>query len=166
MFFWNSPAFLMIHQMLTTRSLVPLPFLNPSWTSVHGILQARILEWVALETKIILSFLRLHPSSAFQARLQQYVNDEFPDVQAGFRKGRRHQRSNCQHPLDHRKSKTVPEKHLLLLHWLCQSLWLCGSQQTGKFLEMGIPDHLICLLRNLYVGQEATVRTRHATDWF
>ena len=45
-------------------------------------------EWVALETKIILSFLRLHPSSAFQARLQQYVNDEFPDVQAGFRKGR------------------------------------------------------------------------------
>ena len=34
------------------------------------------------------------------------------------------------HPLDHRKSKIIPEKHLLLLHWLCQSLWLCGSQQT------------------------------------
>ena len=42
----------------------------------------------------------------------------------------------------------------------------CGSQQTGKFLEMGIPDHLICLLRNLYTSQEATVRTRHGTDWF
>ena len=40
------------------------------------------------------------------------------------------QRSNCQHPLDHRKSKGIPEKHLFLLHWLCQSLWLCGSQQT------------------------------------
>jgi len=40
------------------------------------------------------------------------------------------QRSNCQHPLDHQKSKRVPEKHLLLLYWLCQSLWLCGSQQT------------------------------------
>ena len=38
--------------------------------------------------------------------------------------------SNCQHPLDHRKSKRVPEKHLLLLYWLCQSFWLCGSQQT------------------------------------
>ena len=38
--------------------------------------------------------------------------------------------SNCQHPLDHGKSKRVPEKHLLLLCWLCQSLWLCGSQQT------------------------------------
>ena len=47
-----------------------------------------------------------------QARLQQYVNYELPDVQAGF-KGQRNQRSNCQHPLDHRKSKRVPEKHLL-----------------------------------------------------
>ena len=68
-----------------------------------------------------------------QARLQQYVNHELPDVQAGLRKGRGNQRSNCQHLLDHRKSERVPEKHLLLVHWLCQSLWLCGSQQTGKF---------------------------------
>ena len=45
----------------------------------------------------------------FQARLQQYMNRELPDVQAGFRKGRG-QRSNCQHPLDHGKSKRVPEK--------------------------------------------------------
>ena len=52
-----------------------------------------------------------------QAKLQQYVNGQLPDVQAGFRKGKeRNQRSNCQHPLDHRKSKRVPEKHLLLLH--------------------------------------------------
>ena len=74
-----------------------------------------------------------------QARLQQYVNQELPDVQAGFRKGRgkkkrkekkrqRNQRSNCQHPLDHQKSKRVPEKHLFLLYWLCQSFWLCRSQ--------------------------------------
>ena len=42
----------------------------------------------------------------------------------------RNQRSNYQHPLDHRKSKRVPEKHLLLLYWLCQIIWLCGSQQT------------------------------------
>ena len=45
-----------------------------------------------------------------QAWLQQYVNRELPDVQAGFRKGRGNQRSNCQHPLDHGKSKRVPEK--------------------------------------------------------
>ena len=68
-----------------------------------------------------------------QARLQQYVNCELPDVQAGFRK--ENWRSNCQHPLDHQKSKRVPEKHLFLLYWLCQSLWLCGSQQTGQFLK-------------------------------
>ena len=45
----------------------------------------------------------------------------------------RNQRSNCQHPLDHQKSKRVPEKHLLLPYWLCQSLWLCGSQQTVEY---------------------------------
>ena len=50
------------------------------------------------------------------ARLQQYVNCELPDVQAGFRKGRGYQRSDCQHPLDHGKSKRVPEKHLFLLY--------------------------------------------------
>ena len=43
--------------------------------------------------------------------------------------------SDCQHPLDHRKSKIIPEKHLLLLYWLLQSLCLCGSQQTGKFFK-------------------------------
>ena len=65
-----------------------------------------------------------------QARLQQYVNHELPDVQSGFRKRQRNLRSNCQHLLDHQKSKKVPEKHLLLLYWLCQSLWLCGLPQT------------------------------------
>ena len=83
-------------------------------------------------------------------------------------KRQRNQRSNCQHPLDHQKSKRVQKKHLLLLYWLRQSLWLCVSQQTVEiFKEMGIPDHLTCLLRNLYTSQEATVRTGHGTtDWF
>ena len=70
-----------------------------------------------------------------QARLQQYVNHELPDVQACFYKRQKNQRSNCQYPLDHQKSKRVPEKHLLMLYWVCQSLWLCESQQTGKFLK-------------------------------
>ena len=47
----------------------------------------------------------------------------------------RNQRSNCQHLLDHWKTDTVSEKHVLLLNWLCQTIWLCRSQQTGKFLQ-------------------------------
>ena len=71
------------------------------------------------------------------------MNWELPDVQAGFRKGRgtRDQIANIRWII--KKKKRVPEKHLLLLYWLPQSLWLCGSQQMWKILkEMGIPDHL------------------------
>ena len=65
-----------------------------------------------------------------EAKLQQCMNHELPDVQAGFRKGRgtRDQIANIQWII--KKSERVPEKHLLLLYWLCQSLWLCGSPQT------------------------------------
>ena len=80
----------------------------------------------------------------------------------------KNQRSNCQHPLDHQKSKRVSEKHLLLLCWLHQTLDCVDHNKLWKILkEMGIPDHLTCLLRNLYAGQEATVRTGHrTTSWF
>ena len=86
---------------------------------------------------------------------------EFPDVQVGFRKDRNH-KSNCQHPLDHRKSKELQKTSAALT-----ALKPLYGSQIGKFLEMGIPDRLTCLLRNLYAGQETTVRTRHGTiDWF
>ena len=64
-----------------------------------------------------------------QGRPQQYVNCELPDVQAGFRKGRgtRDQIANIHWIIE---KVRVLEKHLLLPYWLCQSLWLCGSQQT------------------------------------
>ena len=68
----------------------------------------RTIALISQASKILLKIL--------QARLQQYVNRELPDIQAGFRKRQRNQRSNCQHPLDHRKSKRVPEKHVFLLH--------------------------------------------------
>ena len=78
---------------------------------------------------------QLHSSSKLrlkilQARLQQYVNHELPDVQAVFRKGRgtRDQNANIHWIIE--KNKRIPEKHPLLLYWLCQSLWLCGSPQT------------------------------------
>ena len=103
-----------------------------------------------------------------QARLQQYLNHELPDIQAGFRKGRgtRDQIAN--------------------IHWIIEkvrefqkNIYFCFIDYTKAFdsvyhnklwkilKEMGIPEHLICLQRNLYVGQETLVRTGHGTmDWF
>ena len=102
------------------------------------------------------------------ARLQQYMNQELLDVQAGFRKGRgiRDQIAN--------------------IHWVIEkarefqkNIYFCFIDYTKAFdcvdhnklwetvKEMGIPDHLTCLLRNLYAGQEATVRILYGTtDWF
>ena len=76
------------------------------------------------------------------------------------------QRSNCQHPLDHQKSKSsrkTSTSALLTMPSLC-----VDHNKLWKILQgMGISDHLTCLLRNLYTGQEATVRTGHGTtDWF
>ena len=102
-----------------------------------------------------------------QARLQQYMNSELPDVQAGFRKGRgtRDQIANIRWIVEKAR---VPEKHLFLLYWLCQVFDCVDHNKLWKILkEMGIPDPLTCLLRNLYAGQEATIRTEHGTtDWF
>ena len=63
------------------------------------------------------------PSQASTVREQQTFR-----CSSWIQKRQRNQRSNCPHPLDHGKSKRVPEKHLFLLYWLCQNLWLCGSQ--------------------------------------
>ena len=75
-----------------------------------------------------------------------------------IQKKQRSQRSNCQHPLDHRKSKGIPQKStsasLTTLKPL--TVWIATNWKILK--EIGIPDHLTCLLRNLYAGQEATVR--------
>ena len=102
------------------------------------------------------------------ARLQQHVNREIPDVQAGFRKGR------------------GTRDKIANIHWIIQkarefqkNTYFCFIDYANAFdyvdhnklwkilKEMRIPDHLTCLLRNLYAGQEATVRTGHRTmDWF
>ena len=85
-----------------------------------------------------------------------------------IRKTQRNQRSNCQHPLDHRKSKRIPEKHSPCFMDYTKTFGCVDYNKLWKILkEMGIPDHLTCLLRNLYAGQEATSRTGHGTtDWF
>ena len=103
-----------------------------------------------------------------QARLQQYVNHELPDVQAGFRKGRgtRDQIANI-----HWITKKARKFHKNIYSALLTTpkpLTVVDHNKLWKILqEMGTPDHLMCLLRNLYAGQEATVRTGHGkTDWF
>ena len=103
-----------------------------------------------------------------QARLQQYVNCELPDVQSGFIKGR------------------GTKDQIAKIHWIIEkarefqkNIYFClidhakafdcvdHNKQWKILKEMGIPDHLICLLRNQYAGQEATVRIGHGTtDWF
>ena len=66
-----------------------------------------------------------------------------------------------------KKQESSKKKNLFLLYWLCQSLCVDHNKLWKILKEIGIPDHLTCLLRNLYAGQEATVRTGHGTiDWF
>ena len=101
-----------------------------------------------------------------QARLQQYVNHELPDVQAGFRKGRgtRDQIANICWITE--KAREFQKNIISALLTMPKPLtvWITINWKILK--EMGIPDHLTCLLRNLYAGQEAPVRTGHGTtDW-
>ena len=103
-----------------------------------------------------------------QAKLQHYMNCELPDVQAAFRKGR------------------GTRDQIAYIHWIIEkarefqkNIYFCFIDYAKAFdcvdhnklwkilQEIGIPDHLTCLLRNLYAGQEATVRNGHGTtDWF
>ena len=103
-----------------------------------------------------------------QARLQQYVNRELPEVQAGFTKGRetRDHFANICWIIE--KAREFQKNIYLCFINYGKSFDCVNHNKLWKFLkEMGIPDHLTCLLRNLYVGQEAMVRTRHGTtDWF
>ena len=103
-----------------------------------------------------------------QARLQQYVNHELPDVQAGFRKriGTRDQIANIQRII--KKARVFQKNIYCCFIDYAKAFDYMDHNKLWKILqEIGIPDHLTCLLRNLYTGQEATVRTRHGTtDWF
>ena len=103
-----------------------------------------------------------------QARLQQYVNRELQDVQAGFRKGRgtRDQIANIRWII--RKAREFQKNIYFCFIDYAKAFDCVDHNKLWKILkEMEIPDHLICILRNLYAGQEATVRTEHGTtDWF
>ena len=109
-----------------------------------------------------------------QARLQQYVNRELPDVQGRFRKGRgtRDQIANISWIIEKAREfqkHTHTHTHIYFFFIDYTKAFDCGDQnKLWKLLqEMETPDHLTCLLRNLCAGQEATVRTGHGiTDWF
>ena len=91
--------------------LLPFP------ANLENLALATELEKMSFHTFALISHASKVMLKILQARLQQYVNREIPDVQAGFRKGEE-QRSNCQHLFDHRESKRIPENHLLLLRLL------------------------------------------------
>ena len=117
-------------------------------------------------TSVLISHTSKVVLKILQARLQQHMNCELPDVQSGFRKGRgtRDQIANSNWIIE--KAREF-QKNICFIDYT-KAFDCVDHKKLWKILkEMGIPDHLICLLRNLYAGQEATVRTRHGTtEWF
>ena len=103
-----------------------------------------------------------------QARLQQDMNCELPDVQAGFRKGRGNRDQIAKLCWIIEKAREFHKNIYFCFIDYAKAIDCVDNNKLWKFLnEMGIPDHLTCLLRNLYAGQEVTVRTGHGTtDWF
>ena len=103
-----------------------------------------------------------------QARLQQYMNQELLYVQAGFRKdrGTRDQIANI-HWITEKAREFQKNIYFCFIDYAKASDYVDHNKLWKILQETGIPDHLTCLLRNLYAGQEATVRTGHGTmNWF
>ena len=111
-------------------------------------------------TKVMLKIL--------QARLQQYMNRELPDDQAGFRKGKETRDQIATIRWIIKKAREFHKNIYFCFIDYAKAFDCVNHNKLWKILkEMGISDHLTCLLRNLYAGQEATVRTGHGTtDWF
>ena len=121
-------------------------------------------ECSSYRTTVLISHASKVMLKILQARLQQHVNYELPDVQAGFRKGRgtRDQIANICWII--KKAKDFQKNTYFCFSDYAKAFDFVDHNKLWKILkEMGIPDHLTCLLRNLYAGQEATVRTGHGT---
>ena len=123
-------------------------------------LQLPHIALISHDSKVLLKIL--------QARLQQYVKHEHSDVQAEFRKGRgtRDQIANIRWII--KKGRKFHKNIYFCFINYAKTFDCVDHNKLWKILkEMGTPDHLTCLLGNLYAGQEATVRTgRGTTDWF
>ena len=129
---------------------------NPKERECQRMFKLCTIALISHASKVMLEIL--------QTRLQQHMNRELPDVQAGFRKGRDQIANIC----------WIKEK----VREFQKNIYFCFIDYTKVFVyvdhdklwktlkDMGIPDHLTCLLRNLYAGQDTTVRARHGTmDW-
>ena len=117
-------------------------------------------------TSVLISHTSKVVLKILQARLQQHMNCERPDVQSGFRKGRgtRDQIANSNWIIE--KAREF-QKNICFIDYTKAFDCVDHKKLWKNLKEMGIPDHLICLLRNLYASQEATVRSkRGTTDWF
>ena len=137
-------------------------------SSVHGIFRARVLERgaIALEHHHLPGFQARGTSKVtlkiLQAKLQQYVNQEIPYVQAGFRQGRGTRDQTAYICWIIEKARELKKPIYFCIIDYAKAFDCVDHNKVSKILkEMGIPDHLTCLLRNLYAGQKATDRTRH-----
>ena len=102
-----------------------------------------------------------------QATLQEYMDQELPDVETGFKKGRETRDQIVNIPWVIEKAREFQKNYFCFIDYAEAFDFVDHNKLWKIFKEMGIPDHLTCLLKNLYAGQEATVRTRHGTtDWF
>ena len=102
-----------------------------------------------------------------QARLQQYVNCELPNVQAGFRKGRGTRDQIANNWLIEKVREFQKNIYFCFIDYTKAFDYVDHNKLWKILQKMGIPDHPTCLLRTLYAGQEATIRTEHGTtDWF
>ena len=129
---------------------------NPKETPCQRMLNYWTIALISHASKVMLKII--------QARLQQYMNRELPDVQAGFRKGRgtRGQIANVRWIIE--KAREFQKNICFCFIDYAKAFDCVAHNKLWKILkEMGIPDHLTCLLRNLYAGQEAPVRTGHGT---
>ena len=152
MFFWNSLAFLMIQWMLAIWSLAPLPFLKPAWTS--GSSQFKYcwsLAWRILSITSMWDECNCVWTMNFQMFKLVLEKAEEPEIKLptciGWSK----------------KQQSIRKTSTFALLTTPKPLTVWITTNCGKFLEIRIPDHLTCLLRNLYAGQEARVRTGHGT---
>ena len=130
--------------------------LNPKTGNAKECSNYHTIALISHTSKVMLKIL--------QARLQQYVNCKLPNVQVGFRKGRgtRDQIANIRWIME--KAREFQENISFCFIDYAKAFDCVDHNQLWKILkEIGILDHLICLLRNLYAGQEATVRTGHGT---
>ena len=133
---------------------------NPKERQCQRMFNHHTIVLISHASKVMLKIL--------QAKLQQYMNQQLPDVQAGFRKGRgtRDQIANICWII--KKAREFQKNMYFCFIDYAKAFDCVNHSKLWKILkEMGIPDYVTCLLRNLYAGQEATVRSKHGTmGWF